>query len=104
MSGHKSLFFSTVFVIVCSCQAFFLDFLYLQDNSLLLSCRVNSIKMSATMPTVANPNETMGPMVITICIAFGVLTVATMALRCFARFYVTRAAGPDDCWCPLPRI
>ena len=57
--------------------------------------------MSTTMPTVADPNETKGPMVVAISIAFGILTVVTMGLRTFARFYVTRAAGLDDCKCSL---
>ena len=57
--------------------------------------------MSTTTHTVADPNETKGQMVIAMCIAFGVLTVVTMVLRIFARFYVTRAAGPDDCRCTL---
>lgn len=38
-------------------------------------------------------------MVISICIAFGVLTVVVISGRIFARFFVTHAAGPDDCSC-----
>ncbi|MCJ1473090.1 hypothetical protein MMC13_001740 [Lambiella insularis] len=43
-----------------------------------------------------DPNETKGPMVIAICIAFGSVTVVTMCLRLFARFVLTRSPGPDD--------
>ena len=74
-----------------------LDFQYPKELLTFLSRQIDSLRMSTTMPTVADPNETQGPMVIVLCIAFGVVTVVTMVLRVFARFYVTRAAGPDDC-------
>ncbi|KKY36692.1 putative integral membrane protein [Diaporthe ampelina] len=40
--------------------------------------------------------ESQGPTVTTVSVVFGVITILTMALRLFARIYITRSFGPDD--------
>lgn len=46
---------------------------------------------------MAGTNGSQGPVVVGICVAFAALTFIVLALRLFARIFVLRQMGIDDC-------
>lgn len=42
-------------------------------------------------------SESRGPLVNAIAIAFAVISFITLCLRLFARVFISKSIGPDDC-------